>query len=98
MLIGCVAPMLAKKSEGLEISGVTKMVFALGKARWISIPIWLAIFLGGALAIRHYSEKTTRCMLLLKSIMILGVIFIVVAFYFLSEKPVIRFFLASYWY
>jgi hypothetical protein len=81
VLIGWVAPKLAKEIEGfgVKIPGITRMVIALGQARLISIPIWLAISLGGVLAIHHYSEKPPRYMLLLTIIMILLAAFIVVA-------------------
>jgi hypothetical protein len=83
MLIGWAVPNYAKVFEEMEVevSGLTRTVFALGKARWISIPIWLAISLGGALAIHNYSEKPTRYMFLLIIIIILMAVFIVVALF-----------------
>jgi hypothetical protein len=80
MLIGWVAHKLARMFEefGVEVSGMTRMVFALAKAQWISIPIWLAISMGAALAIHHYSEKPKRYIFLLNIIMILLAVFIVV--------------------
>jgi type II secretory pathway component PulF len=81
ILIGWAVPNFARVFEemGIEVSGLTRTVFTLGKARLISIPVWLAISLGGALAIHYYSKKPTQYIFLLRIIMVLFAVLVVVA-------------------
>jgi hypothetical protein len=82
IIIGGLASKLAKVFEEMrvEIPGAIRLVLALDKAKWILIPIWLALSLSGALAIHRYSEKSPRCIRALKIMMILLVIIFVAAF------------------
>lgn len=84
MLIGWVASEFAKELEGssIEISAMSQTVIVPGRARLIAIPVWLAISLGGALAVHHYSKKPAIYMRLLNIILILLAVYIVVALFF----------------
>jgi hypothetical protein len=81
VLIGRTAAELAKVFEEMRVAtpGIIQAAMTLCNAWWISIPIWLTISLGGALAIQLYSRKPARHMRMVNILMILLAVFIMAA-------------------
>ena len=83
VILGWVVPIFRKMYEdfGSALPGPTQLILDINRARWVSIPIWLLISLGGMFAAWRYSQRPRFLLRCLGMAMLALVVLILVGLY-----------------